>query len=52
MMSALLTRPGASDADIKKAVLALGMADADVAEAVDDALAVEDAIGGDQVVDR
>src|SRR5689334_14351754 len=35
----------------QKTVLALGMADADVAEAVDHALAVEDAIGSDQVVD-
>src|SRR5262244_2013409 len=36
----------------QKTVLALGMTDADVAEAVDHALAVENAIGSDQVVDR
>src|SRR5262249_44815612 len=36
----------------QEAVLALGMADADMAEAVDHTLAVENAIGGDEIVDR
>src|SRR5262249_24361468 len=35
----------------QEAILAFGMADADVAEAVDHTLAVENAIGGDEIVD-